>query len=99
MSKENSKNSKSKDQIRIEFLERQARLNLFGLDILASLGELQHSAHLGRDPHRILNVALNHVKRLVDFQVVAFYLVDEDSSDFVMAEVTPLAEKELINEN
>ncbi|MBT3923019.1 MAG: response regulator [Nitrospina sp.] len=96
MSKENSKNSKSKDQIRIEFLERQARLNLFGLDILASLGELQHSAHLGRDPHRILNVALNHVKRLVDFQVVAFYLVDEDSSDFVMAEVTPLAEKELI---
>jgi len=96
VSKENSKNSKSKDQIRIEFLERQARLNLFGLDILASLGELQHSAHLGRDPHRILNVALNHVKRLVDFQVVAFYLVDEDSSDFVMAEVTPLAEKELI---
>ena len=96
MSKENSKKTKNKDQIRIEFLERQARLNLFGLDILASLGELQHSAHLGRDPHRILNVALNHVKRLVDFQVVAFYLVDEDSSDFVMAEVTPLAEKELI---
>jgi signal transduction histidine kinase/CheY-like chemotaxis protein len=96
VSKENSKKTKNKDQIRIEFLERQARLNLFGLDILASLGELQHSAHLGRDPHRILNVALNHVKRLVDFQVVAFYLVDEDSSDFVMAEVTPLAEKELI---
>jgi signal transduction histidine kinase/CheY-like chemotaxis protein len=96
VSKENLENSKSKDQIRIEFLERQSRLSLFGLDILASLGELQHSAHVGRDPHRILNVALNHVKRLVDFQVVAFYLVDEDSSDFVLTEVTPLADKELI---
>jgi signal transduction histidine kinase/DNA-binding response OmpR family regulator len=96
VSKENSEKLKSKDQVRIEFLERQARLNLFGLDILASLGELQHSAHVGRDPHKILNVALNHIKRLVDFQVVAFYLVDEDSSDFVLEEVTPLAEMEMI---
>jgi signal transduction histidine kinase/CheY-like chemotaxis protein len=96
VNKKNPENSKSKDQIRIEFLERQARLNLFGLDILASLGELQHSAHLGRNPHRILNVALNHVKRLVDFQVVAFYLVDEGSSEFVLEEVTPQADKELI---
>jgi signal transduction histidine kinase/CheY-like chemotaxis protein len=96
VSKNYSKNTKSKDQVRIEFLERQARLNLFGLDILASLGELQHSAHLSRDPHRILKVALNHVKRLVDFQVVAFYLVDEDSSDFILQEVTPQSDEKLI---
>ena len=96
MTKKNSENSKSKDQVRIEFLERQARLNLFGLDILASLGELQHSAHLNRDPHQILNISLNHVKRLVDFQVAAFYLVDEESSDFVLKEVNPLAHQELI---
>jgi len=94
--KKNPENSKSKDQVRIEFLERQARLNLFGLDILASLGELQHSAHLNRDPHQILNISLNHVKRLVDFQVAAFYLVDEESSDFVLKEVNPLAHQELI---
>jgi len=96
VTKKNSENSKSKDQVRIEFLERQARLNLFGLDILASLGELQHSAHLNRDPHQILNISLNHVKRLVDFQVAAFYLVDEESSDFVLKEVNPLAHQELI---
>ena len=96
MTKKNSENSKSKDQVRIEFLERQARLNLFGLDILASLGELQHSAHLNRDPHQILDISLNHVKRLVDFQVVAFYLVDEASSDFVLQEVNPPADRELI---
>ena len=96
MKKKNPENSKSKDQVRIEFLERQARLNLFGLDILASLGELQHSAHLNRDPHQILNISLNHVKRLVDFQVAAFYLVDEESSDFVLKEVNPPAHRELI---
>jgi signal transduction histidine kinase/CheY-like chemotaxis protein len=96
VNKKNSENSKSKDQIRIEFLERQSRLSLFGLDILASLGELQHSAHLTRDPHRILNVALKHVKRLVDFQVAAFYLVDEDSSDFILKEVDPSTEQKLI---
>ena len=96
MNNKNSKNSKSKDQIRIEFLERQSRLSLFGLDILASLGELQHSAHLTRDPQRILNVALKHVKRLVDFQVAAFYLVDEDSSDFILKEVDPSTDQKLI---
>lgn len=94
--KKNPENSKSKDQVRIEFLEKQARFNLFGLDILASLGELQHSAHLNREPQRVLNVSLNHVKRLVDFQVAAFYLVDEESSDFVLKEVTPSADRELI---
>jgi len=96
--KKNSKTSKSKDQVRIEFLERQSRLSLFGLDILASLGELQHSAHLTRDPHRILSVALKHVKRLVDFQVAAFYLVDEESSDFVLKEVDPLSDEKLIQD-
>ena len=96
MNKDPQKESKNKDQIRIEFLERQARLNLFGLDILASLGELQHSAHLSRDPQRILNVALKHVRRLVKFQVAAFYLVDEDSSEFVLKEIDPPADTPLI---
>jgi signal transduction histidine kinase/CheY-like chemotaxis protein len=94
--KKKPKSSKSKDQVRIEFLERQSRLSLFGLDILASLGELQHSAHLTRDPLRILNVALKHVKRLVDFQVAAFYLVDEENSDFILKEVDPSSEQKLI---
>ena len=98
MNKKESKNSKSKDQIRIEFLERQSRLSLFGLDILASLGELQHSAHLTRDPHRILSVALKHVKKLVDFQVVAFYLVDEESSEFVLKDVDPSTDQKLIQD-
>ncbi len=98
MDKKNSKTSKSKEQVRIEFLERQSRLSLFGLDILASLGELQHSAHLTRDPHRILSVALKHVKRLVDFQVAAFYLVDEESSDFILKEVDPSADQKLIQD-
>ncbi|MEK9628523.1 MAG: histidine kinase dimerization/phospho-acceptor domain-containing protein, partial [Nitrospinota bacterium] len=88
-----NKETKSKEQIRIEFLEKQARLNLFGLDILASLGELQHSANLGREPRHILKVALNHVQRLIDFDVVAFYLVDEDSSDFVLKEISSSTQK------
>jgi len=92
------KEVKTKDQIRIEFLEKQARLNLFGLDILASLGELQHSAHLGREPHRILKVALNHVQRLIDFEVAAFYLVDEESSDFILKEANPTLQKESLQE-
>lgn len=87
------KDVKTKDQIRIEFLEKQARVNLFGLDILASLGELQHSAHLGREPYRILKVALNHVQRLIDFEVSAFYLVDEENSDFILKEINPASHK------
>ncbi|MBC8284035.1 MAG: response regulator [Nitrospinae bacterium] len=93
-----NKNKKTKEQIRIEFLEKQARLNLFGLDILASLGELQHSAHLGREPQRILKVALNHVQRLIDFEVSAFYLVDEASSDFILKEINPSSLKTSLQE-
>lgn len=93
-----SKEPKTKEQIRIEFLEKQARLNLFGLDILASLGELQHSANLGREPQHILKVALNHVQRLIDFDVAAFYLVDEASSDFILKEVTPITQKKSLKE-
>ena len=93
-----SEEPKTKEQIRIEFLEKQARLNLFGLDILASLGELQHSANLGREPQHILKVALNHVQRLIDFDVAAFYLVDEASSDFILKEVTPITQKKSLKE-
>ena len=88
-----NKDSKSKEQARIEFLEKHARLNLFGLDILASLGELQHSANLGREPRHILKVALNHVQRLIEFEVTAFYLVDEDSSDFVLKTIVPSSQE------
>jgi signal transduction histidine kinase/CheY-like chemotaxis protein len=92
------KDAKTKDEIRIEFLEKQARVNLFGLDILASLGELQHSAHLGREPYRILKVALNHVQRLIDFEVTAFYLVDEENSDFILKEINPPSNKVSLQE-
>ncbi|MBT6718412.1 MAG: hypothetical protein HOB18_12350 [Nitrospina sp.] len=92
------KKPKTKEQIRIEFLEKQARLSLFGLDILASLGELQNSSHLGREPQRILKVALNHVQRLIDFEVVAFYLVDEESNDFILNEINPTSQKQSIQE-
>ena len=73
-SKKHGKKAK-KSEIRIGYLEKLARSNLFGLGLLASLGELQHDATLECDTTRILKLCEEHLKKLLDFQVMSFFLV------------------------
>jgi signal transduction histidine kinase/DNA-binding response OmpR family regulator len=78
-----------KQDRRIHYLEKLARSNLFGLDLLASLGELHHDASLAGDPDKILALSLGHLKRLARFDRMAFYRVDEGNSEFLLAQVDP----------
>lgn len=82
-----------KKEIRIEYLEKLAQSNLYGLNLLASLGELQHDATLARDTSRILNLSADHLQRLLDFQVMAFFMVREEDSNFVLTDVDPESER------
>ncbi|GJL79854.1 MAG: hypothetical protein NPINA01_28430 [Nitrospinaceae bacterium] len=82
-----------KREVRIGYLENLARSNLYGLGLLASLDELQHDAAMECDTPRILKLCEEHLKKLLNFQVMSFFLVPEERSDFELAEVSPENEK------
>lgn len=85
-------------RLRIAYLEKQAQRHLFVLDLLASLGELQYGASMRKDPARIFGIAREHLKPLVDFDVLSFFMVDESSSEFVLMEFEPESESARIQE-
>lgn len=85
------------ENVRIGYLEKLARSNLFELGLLASLGELQHDAILAGDTPRILELCQEHLKRLMDFQVLSFFMVREDDSMFALTSVDPEIEKSRID--
>jgi signal transduction histidine kinase/CheY-like chemotaxis protein len=85
-----------KKDVRIGYLEKLARSNLFELGLLASLGELQHPAILAGDTSLILKLCEEHLKRLMDFEVISFFMVRDDDSDFVLEQVDPESEESRI---
>jgi signal transduction histidine kinase/DNA-binding response OmpR family regulator len=84
--------SNEKKEARIGYLEKLARSNLYGLGLLASLGELQHDATMACDTDQILKLCGEHLERLLDFQVMSFSLVNENSC-FELVQVIPESEK------
>jgi signal transduction histidine kinase len=82
-----------KKDARIGYLEKLARSNLYELGLLASLGELLHPAILAGDTSLILKICEEHLKRLVDFKVIAFFMVRDEDSDFVLEQVDPESEE------
>ncbi|PIQ95452.1 MAG: hybrid sensor histidine kinase/response regulator [Nitrospinae bacterium CG11_big_fil_rev_8_21_14_0_20_56_8] len=88
--------SLSKMRRRIDYLEKVARQNLFVLDRLASLGELQYSASMARDPDQIINISREHLGRLTQFRAFSFFMVNEEDSEFVLTHVEPESERHAI---
>jgi signal transduction histidine kinase/DNA-binding response OmpR family regulator len=84
--------SNEKKEARIGYLEKLARSNLYGLGLMASLGELQHDASMACDMTRILKLCGEHLEQLLDFQVMSFFLVSDDSG-FELVQVNPESEK------
>jgi len=81
-----------KKEARIEYLEKLARSNLYGLGLLASLGELQHDATMECYTARILELCGEYLKQLLDFKIMSFSLVSDDS-DFELVQVNPESKK------
>jgi signal transduction histidine kinase len=86
-----------KKDARIGYLEKLARSNLYELGLLASLGEHQHSATLAGDTSQILKICEEHLQRLMDFKVIAYFMVEEDDSEFVLKAVEPEEEETRID--
>ena len=74
---------------RIQYLEEGNRFTLDALEMAASLGDFQPSINKLQDPSVILDEARSRIHRLIQFQAIAFYLVNEDENDFVLAYTEP----------
>ncbi len=81
--------SRNEDQVqhleaRVRYLEEVNRWILDSLDVMASLGDFQSSVQYSQEPAFILSACWSHLKRLMCFHAMAFFLVDEVEKDFVL---------------
>lgn len=92
------KNSADTQKTRIEYLEKTAKWNLFCFDLLSSLGERHHDARLKGKPAKLFEITRQHIQRIIDFEVSAFYLVDEADSEFSLCVVYPEDQRDIVQE-
>jgi len=78
---------------RIAYLEKRSSQQVYSLDWLSTLGEFQRQNNLELDTQALLDMACKHITRLLDLKVMAFYLVDKEDSDLVLAHLDPMEEK------
>ena len=74
---------------RLQYLEELNRFTLDTLEMAASLGDFQTSINKLQEPSLILNETRSRIQRLIQFQALAFYLVDEADNDFFLASCEP----------
>lgn len=83
---------------RIEYLEENRRLIQNALEMALSLGDFQENINKGYGPENILGEAEKRVQYLIPFEANAFYLVDQDKSDFVLSASEPSDKRQFIED-
>ena len=76
-------------QARIEYLEANRRRIQNALEMALTLGDLQENIHKGYGSENILQEAQKKIRYLIPFEVDAFYLVEEATSDFILGLCEP----------
>ena len=74
---------------RIQYLEEINRFVLDALEMAASLGDFQTSINKLQEPFFILHETRSRIQRLIQFQALAFFFVDETDNDFFLASCEP----------
>jgi PAS domain S-box-containing protein len=78
---------------RIQYLEEVNRFTLDVLEMAASLGDFQPSINKLQEPSVILEETRSRVQRLIPFQTLAFYLIDDTDNSFALASCKPKRDK------
>ena len=78
---------------RIQYLEEVNRFTLDVLEMAASLGDFQPSINKLQEPSVILEETRSRVQRLIPFQTMAFYLIDDTDNSFALASCKPKRDK------
>jgi signal transduction histidine kinase/DNA-binding response OmpR family regulator len=85
-------------EARLNYLEEINRFTIDALEMAASLGDFQQSIHLLQEPSAILEETMSRAQRLIPFQAMALYLVDEANSNFSLAHLEPESQIDAIKE-
>ena len=85
-------------QARIEYLEENSRLIQNALEMALSLGDFQENINKGNDEEFILEEAEKRIRYLIPFDASAFYLIDQDQSDFIFSFCEPSEKKQFIED-
>ncbi|MCK4822051.1 histidine kinase, partial [bacterium] len=71
--------------VRIDYLEENRRFIQDSLEMALSLGDFQENINEKHDTSYILKEAEQRIRRLIQFEVCALYLADQDNSDFTLS--------------
>lgn len=74
---------------RIQYLEEVNRFTMDALEMAASLGDFQPNISKLEDVPVILKETRSRINRLIRLLAVTFFLVDEDTNDFYLADADP----------
>ena len=74
---------------RIRYLEEVNRSTQDALEMAACLGDFQTSINKLQEPSLILHETRSRIQRLIRFQAIAFFLVDETDNEFSLAGCEP----------
>ncbi len=85
-------------QARIEYLEENGRLIQNGLEMALSLGDFQEDINKGYDEKFILQEAERRIRYLIPFDASAFYLIDQDQSDFIFSFCEPSEKRQFMED-
>jgi PAS domain S-box-containing protein len=83
---------------RVCHLEEIERATIDALEMVSSLGDFQTSINKLLDGSVILNETRTRIQGLIPFETVAFFLVDEGSSDFLMSYIDEIDRRAYIQE-
>jgi len=81
---------------RIEYLEENRRLIQNALEMALSLGDFQKNINNGYESEHILREAEKRLRYLIPFEANAFYLVDQEKSDFSLSICEPSDKQQYI---
>jgi len=76
-------------QERLAYLEDVNRYRMQALDMIRNLSDFQDSANKLEDPGTILKTCREQASRLIEVKATAFYLIDEASGNFRLADCDP----------
>jgi len=83
---------------RIEYLEEDRRLTQNALEMALSLGDFQKNITKGCGSDHILQDAEKRLRFLIPFEANAFYLVDQEKSDFHLSVCEPSDQQQFIED-
>ncbi len=94
--KDRPTNQRDELEKRLKNLERQARFTYDVLEMASTLGDFQTNINQLQEPDDILRETTARIQGFIPFLTTAYYLVDENTQDFILALCLPKEQQTFI---